>query len=144
MKIAEVSIKRPTLVIVLFTVLILGGLLSYSSLNYELLPKFSPSVVSVTTVYPGASPSEVENTVSKKIEDAVSSMENIKKLDTRSFESVSSVIITLNSGTDVDYALNDAQRRINAILKDLPEDIDPPSLNKFSLDDLPIMTMAAS
>lgn len=144
MKLAEVSIKRPTLVIVLFTVLILGGLLSYSSLNYELLPKFSPSVVSVTTVYPGASPSEVENTVSKKIEDAVSSMENIKKLDTRSFESVSSVIITLNSGTDVDYALNDAQRRINAILKDLPEDIDPPSLNKFSLDDLPIMTMSAS
>ncbi len=144
MKLAEISIKRPTLVIVLFIVLILGGLLSYSSLNYELLPKFSPSVVSVTTVYPGASPSEVENTVSKKIEDALSSMENIKKIDTRSFESMSSVIITLNSGTDVDYSLNDAQRKINAILKDLPEDIDPPSLNKFSLDDLPIMTMSAS
>ncbi|HEX2535455.1 MAG TPA: efflux RND transporter permease subunit, partial [Chitinophagaceae bacterium] len=144
MKLAEISIKRPTLVIVLFTVLILGGLLSYSSLSYELLPKFSPSVVSVTTIYPGASPSEVENTVSKKIEDAVSSMENIKKLDTRSYESVSSVVITLNSGTDVDYALNDAQRRINAILKDLPEDVDPPSLNKFSLDDLPIMTLSAS
>lgn len=144
MKIAEISIKRPTLVIVLFIVLILGGLLSYTSLNYELLPKFSPAVVSVTTIYPGASPGEVENTVSKKIEDAVSSMENIKKLDTRSFESVSSVIITLNSGTDVDYALNDAQRRINAILKDLPEDVDPPSLNKFSLDDLPIMTLSAS
>lgn len=144
MKLAEVSIKRPTLVIVLFTVLILGGLLSYKFLNYELLPKFSPSVVSVTTVYPGASPSEVENTVSKKIEDAVSSMENIKKLDTRSYESVSSVVITLKSGTDVDYALNDAQRRINAVLRDLPEDVDPPSLNKFSLDDLPIMTMSAS
>ncbi|HEY1115941.1 MAG TPA: efflux RND transporter permease subunit [Chitinophagaceae bacterium] len=144
MKLAEVSIKRPTLVIVLFTVLILGGLLSYSSLNYELLPKFSPSVVAVTTIYPGASPSEVENTVSKKIEETVSSMENIKKLETRSYESVSSVVITLNSGTDVDYALNDAQRRINAILKDLPEDIEPPSLNKFSLDDLPIMTLSAS
>lgn len=144
MKLAEVSIKRPTLVIVLFTILILGGLLSYKFLNYELLPKFSPSVVSVTTVYPGASPSEVENTVSKKIEDAVSSMENIKKLDTRSYESVSSVVITLKSGTDVDYALNDAQRRINAVLRDLPEDVDPPSLNKFSLDDLPIMTMSAS
>jgi HAE1 family hydrophobic/amphiphilic exporter-1 len=57
---------------------------------------------------------------------------------------LSSVVITLKSGTDVDYALNDAQRRINAILKDLPEDVDPPSLNKFSLDDLPIMTMSAS
>ena len=144
MKLAEISIKRPTLVIVLFTVLILGGILSYTTLNYELLPKFAPSVVSITTVYPGASPSEVENTVSKKIEDAVSSMENIKKLDTKSFESVSVVIITLNSGTDVDYALNDAQRKVNAVLKDLPEDTDPPSLNKFSLDDLPIMTLTAS
>src|SRR5687768_7427980 len=123
MKIAEISIKRPSLVIVLFTVLILGGLLSYSTLNYELLPKFSPAVVSITTVYPGASPSEVENTVSKEIEDAVSSMENIKKLEAKSFESVSSVIITFKSGTDVDYSLNDAQRKVNVVLKDLPEDI---------------------
>jgi len=144
MKIAEISIKRPTLVIVLFTVLILGGLLSYKSLNYELLPKFSPSVVSITTVYPGASPSEVENTVSKKIEDAVSSLENIKKLETKSFESLSIITITLKSGADVDYALNDAQRKVNAILKDLPDDVDPPSLNKFSLDDLPIMTLSAT
>lgn len=144
MKIAEVSIKRPTLVIVLFTILILGGILSYTSLNYELLPKFSPSVVSITTVYPGASPSEVENTVSKKIEDAVSSMENIKKLETKSFESLSIITITLNSGADVDYALNDAQRKVNAILGDLPEDVDPPSLNKYSLDDLPVMTLSAS
>ncbi|WP_114788991.1 efflux RND transporter permease subunit [Niabella yanshanensis] len=144
MKIAELSIKRPSLVIVLFTILTLGGILSYTTLNYELLPKFSPSVVSVTTIYPGASPSEVENTVSRKIEDAVSSMENIKKIDVKSYESLSTVIITLNSGTDVDYALNDAQRKVNAILKDLPDDVDPPSLNKFSLDDLPVVTLSAT
>ncbi|RZK46301.1 MAG: efflux RND transporter permease subunit, partial [Pedobacter sp.] len=144
MKIAEISIKRPTLVIVLFTILTLGGILSYTSLNYELLPKFAPAVVSVVTVYPGASPSEVENTVSRKIEDAVSSMENIKKLDSKSFESLSTITITLNSGADVDLALNDAQRKVNAILGDLPEDIDPPSLNKFSLDDLPIITISSS
>lgn len=144
MKIAEISIKRPTLVIVLFAVLILGGLLSYSSLNYELLPKFSPAVVTISTVYPGASPGEVENTVSKKIEDAVSSMENIKKLETKSFESLSLVTVTLNSGTDVDLSLNDAQRKVNAILGDLPDDVDPPSLNKFSVDDLPVMTLSAT
>lgn len=144
MKLAEISIKRPSLVIVLFTVLTLGGLLSYSMLNYELLPKFSPSVVSVTTIYPGASPSEVENTVSRVIEDAVSSMENVKKIETKSYESLSSIAITLTNDADVDYALNDAQRKVNAILKDLPEDVDPPSLNKFSLDDLPIMTLSAT
>lgn len=144
MKITEVSIKRPTLVIVAFTVLTLLGLLSYFSLNYELLPKFSPSVVSVSTIYPGASPSEVENTVTKEIEDAVSSMENIKKIESKSYENLSVVTITLTNDADVDIALNDAQRKVNTILADLPEDVKSPTLNKFSLDDLPIITMSAS
>ena len=144
MKLAEISIKRPTLIIVLFTVLTLGGLLSYQALNYELLPKFSPPVLSITTIYPGASPSEVENTVTKTIEDAVASMENIKKLEATSFEGVSVVVITLNNSADVDLALNDAQRKVNAVLNQLPDDTDPPSLNKFSLDDLPIMTLSAT
>ncbi len=144
MKIAEISIKRPTLVVVLFTVLTLLGIISYKSLNYEMLPKFASSVVSVATVYPGASPSEVENTVTKKVEDAVSSMENIKKITSTSYESLSLVTITLKSGSDVNVALNDAQRKVNSILSQLPEDVDPPSLNKFSLDDLPIITMSAT
>src|SRR5690606_37492757 len=144
MKLVEVSIKRPTLIVVLFTVLTLGGLLSYSLLNYELLPKFSPGVISVVTVYPGAAPGEVENSVSRKIEDAVASMENVKKIDAKSYENLSVVIVTLNNDADVDYALNDAQRKVNAVLKDLPEDVDPPTLNKFSMDDLPILTIAAS
>ena len=81
MKIADISIKRPSLVIVIFTALTVFGLISYSLLNYELLPKFTPSVISVATVYPGASPSEVENTVTKKIEEAVASMEKVKKIE---------------------------------------------------------------
>lgn len=144
MKIAEISIKRPTIVVVLFTVLTLLGLISYQSLNYEMLPKFNVGVVSIATVYPGASPNEVENTVTKKIEDAVSSMENIKKLNATSYESLSLVTIQLTSEGDADYALNDAQRKVNAILGDLPDDVDAPSLNKFSLDDLPIITMSAT
>ncbi|WP_129714417.1 efflux RND transporter permease subunit [Pedobacter sp. SYP-B3415] len=144
MKITEISIKRPSLVIVVFTALTLMGLLSYFSLSYELLPKFSPNVVSISTIYPGASPNEVENTVTKKIEDAVASMENIKKLNAVSYESLSVVTITMTDDADIDYALNDAQRKVNAILADLPDDVDPPSLNKFSLDDLPVITMSAS
>ncbi len=144
MKITEISIKRPSIVIVVFTALTLFGIISYLSLNYELLPKFSPAVVSVSTVYPGASPSEVENTVTKKIEDAVASMENIKKIDATSYESLSVIIITLTSNADVDLSVNDAQRKINAILSELPDDAKTPSLNKFSLDDLPIMTLSAT
>ncbi len=144
MKITEISIKRPSLVIVVFAALTLLGLLSYFSLSYELLPKFSNNVVSISTIYPGASPSEVENTVTKKIEDAVSSMENVKKLNAVSYESLSVVTITLTDAADIDLSLNDAQRKVNAILADLPEEVKPPSLNKFSLDDLPVITMSAS
>jgi len=144
MQIANISIKRPTLVIVVFVALTLFGIISYFSLNYELLPKFSPGVVSITTVYPGASPGEVENTVTKKVEDAVATMENVKKLEATSYESLSQIVITLTDGADVDLALNDAQRKVNAILSDLPDDADAPSLNKFSLDDLPIITMSAT
>ncbi|MGV8877739.1 MAG: efflux RND transporter permease subunit [Sphingobacteriaceae bacterium] len=144
MKITDISIKRPSLVIVVFTALTLLGLLSYFSLGYELLPKFSPNVVSIATIYPGASPSEVENTVTKKIEDAVSSMENIKKINSVSFESLSTVTITLTDEANINNSLNDAQRKVNAILSSLPEDVKTPSLSKFSLDDMPVITMSAS
>lgn len=144
MNLPEISIKRPTLVAVLFAILTLGGLFSYTQLGYELIPKFEVNVVTISTVYPGASPSEIENTVTKKIEDAVSSLENIKKIESKSYESFSMVMVQLNAGTDTDLALNDAQRKVNAILKDLPDDADPPSLVKFSLDDLPVVTIAAT
>lgn len=142
MKLAEIAIKRPSLVIVLFTILTLGGLLSYSMMGYELIPKIETNMVTISTVYPGASPAEVETSVTRKIEDAVGSLENIKKVESSSYESLSVVMIELNAGADVNYALNDAQRKVNAILADLPEDADPPSLQKFSLDDLPIMTLS--
>jgi HAE1 family hydrophobic/amphiphilic exporter-1 len=142
MKISEISIKRPSIIIVLFTLLTLGGIVSYKSLGYELVPKFDVNVITVQTVYPGAAPSEVETSVTKVIEDAVSSLENVKKIESKSMESVSVVMITLNTGADVNFLLTDAQRKINAVINDLPEDADTPSLNKFSLDDVAIMNLS--
>lgn len=144
MKIAEISIKRPSVIIVLFVILTLGGLFSYKQLGYELVPKFEVNVITVQTVYPGAAPSEVENSVTKKIEDAVSSLENVKKIEAKSIEGVSVVMITLNSGSDVNFLLTDAQRKINAVINDLPEDAKTPSISKFSLDDVPIMNLSVT
>lgn len=144
MKLAEISIKRPSLVIVMLALLIIGGLFSYSQMSYELIPKFEVKVVTVATVYPGAAPSEVENSVTRKVEDAVSSLQGVKKIQSKSYESLSVVIIEFNSNTNVDYAMNDAQRKINAIRSDLPDDIQEPSLTQFSLSDLPIMTMGVT
>lgn len=142
MQITKISIQRSTMVVVLFTVLTLLGIFSYSQLSYELLPKMETNVVTISTIYPGAAPSEVETSVTKKIEDAVASLEGIKSMNSISQESVSIITIELEAGADVDYSMQDAQRKINAILGDLPEDADPPSLGKFDLDDLPIMQLA--
>src|SRR5690606_9474680 len=128
MQITKISIQRSTMVVVLFTVLTLLGIFSYTQLSYELLPKMETNVVTISTVYPGAAPSEVETSVTKKIEDAVASLEGIKTMNSISQESVSIITIELEAGSDVDYSLQDAQRKINAILGDLPEDADPPSL----------------
>lgn len=144
MKISEISIKRPSIIIVLFSMLLLGGLASYLSMGYELIPKFDVNVINVQTVYPGAAPSEVETSVTKVIEDAVSSLENVKKIESKSMESVSVVMITLNTGADVNFLLTDAQRKINAVINDLPEDAETPSLNKFSLDDVPIINLSVT
>lgn len=144
MSITEISVKRPTLVVVLFSILVFFGLIGYQSLTYELLPDISSPVLSITTVYPGASPAEVENAVTKKIEDAVSSLENIEGTHAISMESFSTVIVTLKYGADIDGAVQNAQRKIDAITSSLPEDMLAPSINKFSLDEMPIMRIGAT
>jgi hydrophobic/amphiphilic exporter-1 (mainly G- bacteria), HAE1 family len=144
MSITKVSVNRPTLVVVLFSALVLLGMLGYSLLTYELLPKISSPVLTITTVYPGAAPSEVETAVSKKVENAISTLENLESTQAISQEGVSIVIATLVYGTDVDMALQDAQRKVNSIKSTLPDDVKDPSLGKFSIDELPIMRIGAS
>ena len=98
MSITELSIKRPSLIIVIFLVITVLGLFSYTKLAYELIPKFDAPFVIISTIYPGASPEEVENSVTRIVEDAVSSMEGIISLRSTSFESLSFVFIEFKLG----------------------------------------------
>lgn len=143
-KITELAINRPLLIVVIFFSLILFGALSYTNLNYNLLPKFDANVITVITTYRGASAEEIENTITKKLEDAVSSMEGIDKLNSSSMEGASIITIQLTDGTDVNDAQIDAQRKINAILSQLPSDVDNPIINKFSSDDIPVLRMGVT
>ena len=88
MTITELSIKRPSLVIIVFAALMVLGLFSFRQLKYELLPKISPPVLTITTIYPGASPNEVETGVTKVIEDAVSGMDKVSEVRSSSSEGV--------------------------------------------------------
>ncbi|PSL26086.1 efflux RND transporter permease subunit [Dyadobacter jiangsuensis] len=144
MKFIETILKRPSMIIVLFAILFIGGLASYNQLSYVLLPEFSVPTITITTLYPGAAPTEVEAEVSKKIEDAVSGLDNIEDVTSKSMESASLVIVQFKAGTDIDKALEDAQRDVNNMLSDLPDDAETPSLSKISPSDQPIMQLLAT
>lgn len=144
MNITEISIKRPSLIIVLFSVFTLLGFIGYKNLSYELMPDFNQPVVVIKTVYPGAEPNEVETSVSRKIEDALSNLEGVDYLVTKSLPNASIIIANLKYGTDLDKAMQDAQRYIDNIRKDLPQDILSPVMSKVSPNDLPIMSISAT
>jgi len=144
MTITELSVNRPTLVVVLFSILVFFGLYGYQSLTYELLPDISSPVLTIATPYPGATPSEVEASVTKVIENAMSSIENLEGTSAISMESFSNVIVELKYGTDVDQTIQEAQRKLNAIASQLPDDAQDPAIYKFSLDEMPIMSLGAT
>lgn len=144
MNITEISIKRPSLIIVLFSVFILLGYIGFKNLSYELMPDFNQPVVVIKTVYPGAEPQEVETSVSRKIEDALSNLEGVDYLATKSLPNASVIIANLEYGTDLDKTMQDAQRYIDNISKDLPDDVLSPEMSKVSPNDLPIMSISAT
>ena len=103
MNIVETSIKKPLIIGVIFTLLTIGGIISYTNLNLNLMPKFEVPMLTVQTIYPGAGASEVETSVTKKIEDALSTLENLKKISSTSMEGVSVIAIESSAYQDQSY-----------------------------------------
>jgi len=144
MNITKISINRPSLIIVLFSLFTLLGIIGYKNLSYELLPDFNQPVVVIKTIYPGAEPEEVETSVSRKIEDALANLEGVDYLVTKSMPNASIVIANLKYGTSVEATMQDAQRYIDNIRKDLPDEIMSPVMSKVSPNDLPIISISAT
>ena len=141
MNLTEISIKRPSIIIVIFTILMLGGAYCYTTLRYELLPPMEVPTLVITTNYPGAAPSEVEQSVTKKIEDVISGLDGVKSVLSQSYEGTSIIIAEFSIGTDTDAKQQDAQREIDNILNTLPEDVESPSISKVSPSDQPIIEL---
>lgn len=144
MTLTGLAIKRPTLFVVLFSVLGILGFFSYRQLKYELLPKMTPPVVTVSTIYTGASPNEVETSVTKLIEEAVSGIERISAINSTSAEGLSVVTIEFSNSANINIALQDAQRKINEVSDRLPDDAKAPVVSRFALDEVPVLRIGAT
>ncbi len=143
MTLTELSIKRPSFIIVVFTILIGGGMLCYNQLSYELLPDFSPPLIMVTTTYPGASPATVESQVAKPLEDALSGLENINEVTAFSLDNACIVLLEFKPSANMDESVQDAQRKINNIQNTLPEGAQTPILSKIEPNASPVLQVSA-
>ncbi len=142
MNITRISIERPTLLAVFYILVVLSGVYCFFSLNYELTPQFSPPVITVVTIYPGASPKEVEQEVTIHIEDALASLAGVETITSNSQDNFSLVKLELKTSAKVDEVLQNASRKLLSVVEKLPTDVRPPILTRFDFNDLPIIRLA--
>ena len=144
MGLLRIFVRRPVLTTMLLMAFVVLGVFSYNRMIIELFPNIEFPFVIVTTVYPGASPQEVESQVTKKVEDAVSTIANVKSLQSSSMENLSQVFIEFELETDVDLDAIDVKDKVDAIQIDMPEDAEKSIITKFDISAFPVMEIAVS
>lgn len=117
----DFSIRRSAALSCVFIGLVILGVYSYRQMPLELLPKLDVPYITVVTVYPGASPEDLELDVAKRIEDAVLTIEGLKHVTSSCMENVVITLLEFQLGTDVDRAATDVREKIDLIRRDLPE-----------------------
>src|SRR3954447_18554680 len=134
MGLTRLSIQRPVFVIVLMTVFLVLGLRSRGGMQIDMNPKIDIPNVTVTTVYPGTGPEEIETLVTKPIEDAVSSANQIKHIRSSSQYGISIVNLEFELGADVNVAAAEVRQKVDGARRKLPRDIDPPVVEKLDVN----------
>ncbi|MCU0821363.1 MAG: efflux RND transporter permease subunit, partial [Spirochaetes bacterium] len=144
MKLTDLSVDRPILSMMFFVALIVLGLVSYSKMSLDLFPDIDFPIAAVILEYKGVGPKEIESTVSRPIEEALASINNIEDITSVSKEGSSMVIVKYVWGTDMSLAVSDMREKIDIVKRFLPEDIETPIVMKFDLSMMPILMLSIS
>jgi multidrug efflux pump len=139
MILSDVSVKRPVFAAVISLLLIVFGLVSFGRLPLREYPDIDPPVVTIETLYPGASANVVETRITELIEERIAGVEGIRFIASTSEDGLSTVTVEFDTGRDVDGAVNDVRDRVSAILGDLPDEADPPEIQKVDSNNDVIM-----
>jgi len=142
MFLSNASIKRPIAMLCLIIGLTLLGINAYRKLGVELFPKIDVPYITVVTIYPGASPEQLEVDVAKKIENQVSSIAGLKHITSSCMENVVNTRLEFELGTDVDLAATDVREKIDMIKNEFPEGVEDPKIIKFDVNAKPIINIA--
>ena len=138
------SLKNPVARFMVAIGIIVLGMIAFSNLAIDLFPDVSYPIISISTEYQGASPEDIEISVTRLIEKRVSRIQNVRYVSSRSRESYSTVIVEFYWGTNLDVASSDIQQSINQILDRLPEDAKQPVIFKFDPSQIAVIVLAVT
>lgn len=144
MKLSNISIQRPVLATVMSLAIVLFGIISFTQLPVREYPDIDPPIISVVTLYRGASSNVVETEISDKLEEQFATLEGVKTITSSSREGGSVITIEFELNRDVNEAANDVRDRVSRIRGTLPQEIDDPVISKVDANAQPIVWLALS
>ena len=144
MNLSRSAVRRPVFTIMMMLIVILLGSISLIRLPIDLMPDITYPTLTIRTLYENASPEEIEELITRPVEEAMSAVPGVESVYSTSSEGASNVRVTFSWGTDLDTASNDIRDRLDRVIPNLPEDAERPMLRKFDIANFPVLIFGAS
>lgn len=144
MSLYSASVKKPVTTIMIFVGVIIFGIYSYFQLPVDYFPKMDPPYISVFTYYTGANAADVEQNITRKLEDGFSSLTNLKKITSKSKDNISVVTLEFEWGANLDEATNEVRNAVGMAERNLPEEVESPTIFKISTSMIPVIMFSVT
>lgn len=139
MSLYSTSVNKPVSTIMIFIGVVIFGIFSYINLPVDYFPKIDPPIISVFTFYQGANAADVEQNITRKLEDGFGSLTGLKKISSKSKDNISVITIEFVWGTNLDEATNEVRNAVGLAQKSLPDEVDPPTIFKINTSMVPVL-----
>jgi len=144
MSIYSTSVKKPVSTIMIFIGVVIFGIFSYLQLPVDFFPKMDPPIISVFTFYPGANAEDVEQNITKKLEDHFGSISNLKKISSSSKDNTSVITLEFEWGANLDEATNEIRDAVGMAERSLPDDVENPTIFRLSTSMMPVIMFSVT
>lgn len=144
MSIYNTAVNKPISTLMVFLAILVLGVASYLQLPVDQLPKMDPPYLTVMATYPGANASDIEENVTKILEDQLNSVDDLKELTSTSYDNLAVISLEFEWEANLDEASNDVRDAVDKAMQDLPDDIDRPTIMRFNTSMIPILTYAVT
>lgn len=144
MGLTKFSLKRPVTTVLVVLCLIVFGLQSVLSAKMELMPSMDMPMLIIATVYPGASPEDVNDLVTTEVEDEIGSLSGVDQVQAVSMDNMSLVVISYDYGKDIDEAYDDLKKKMDTLEASLPDDCESPMVVEMNIDDMATVYLAVN